>query len=477
MAKINFLYRGKKDTGKLSVRLVHGKDIDYRISSPIESKKDYWFKRTTKNGKTVTKHVQLKDLIANDAIGINHKAELTKIEISLLTAFIQDYNKGVPITKEWLKSAISEAIPILDTKEKIDTVSKKNQEYADAEQKLKDSIIKANLLSSAIEKMFVKYQTNKNELKKYKVTSNLLEKYQKIKKKTFKIKDLNQDFADEFKNWSHIDMKYSKSYTNAQLKRFRSSAVSTFENDDNNIIEVSKKLKTFTMFKDIYKDKIVISLDYDELDKIDNKVIQDPKLQDAKKAILIGCETGLRYTDQNKLIDANIRNIQGVNYWQFRTDKTDSIVQITISERILYLINKYGLPQTNYPSNGVKLNRDIKKVCQIAEINETIKGSKATVLKINNKKVTRNFVDQHPKHKLITSRTFRRSFATNYYGKIDTSLITAVTGHSTEKQLRAYINVEDESNIQRTKNQIDKFHEERKKAKNDIKLTVIPKAI
>jgi integrase len=477
MAKINFLYRGnKKDEGNLSIRLVHGKDIDYRIASPITSFKKYWFKRTTKNGKTVTKHIQLKDLITWDGNGVKHKTYLTKIATSLKTAFLQDYNNGVPITKEWLKSAISTTTTqILDTKEKIDIVSKQNQEKEDSEQKIKDGIIKANLLNTAIEKMFIKYQTNRNELKKYKVTYNMLDMYQQSKKQTFKIKDLNQDFADEFMNWSLNDMKYSKSYINAQLKRLRSSAVNTYENDEKDIIEVSKKLKTFKMFDKVYKDKIVITLDYDELDKIDNKVIEDPKLQDAKKAILIGCETGLRYSDLNKLVDSNIRNIDGVNYWKFRTDKTDAIVQITISERILYLIGKYGIPQTTYPGNGVKLNKDIKKVCANAEIDEMIKGSKATVMKINNKKVTRNFVDQHPKHKLITSRTFRRSFATNYYGKIDTSLITAVTGHSTEKQLRAYINVEDESNIQRTKNQIDKFHEERKKAKNDIKLTVIPK--
>ena len=65
MAKINFIYRGKEDSGKLSIRLVHGKDIDYRIATPIESKKEYWFKRTTKNGKTTQKHLQLKDLPNN----------------------------------------------------------------------------------------------------------------------------------------------------------------------------------------------------------------------------------------------------------------------------------------------------------------------------------------------------------------------------------------------------------------------------
>ena len=215
------------------------------------------------------------------------------------------------------------------------------------------------------------------------------------------------------------------------------------------------------MFKDVYKGKIVVTLNYDELDLIDNKEITEEELQDAKKAILIGCETGLRYTDMNKLVDENIKNVDGVDYWKFRTDKTDSIVQITISNRMLYLIDKYGLPKSNYPSNGVKLNKDIKKVCMLSGINEEIKGSKAEIIEINGKEQIRNTISKRPKHELITTRTFRRSFATNYYGKIDTALITAITGHKTERMLRSYINNNEETNIKRTKLQIDLYHEER----------------
>lgn len=478
MAQLNFIYRGKNDTGNLSVRFTHGSDIDYRISSPIKSKKDYWFKRTTKkNRKTGLKHLQLKDISVNgEGVIKNHKKYLEDVQQGILDLFVIDNNIGIPITKDWLRNAIYKNVSILDTKEKIDIADTKIKESKKAQQDLEDKIYNANLLSNAIEKMFVKYQTNPNELKKYKVTYNLFSKYQDSKKQIFKIVDLNQDFADGFMNWSNLDMKYSKSYTNSILKRLRYSAVNAYENDENDIIKVSKKLKTFTMFKDVYKDKIVVTLNYDELDIIDNTTVK-PHLLDAKKALLIGCETGLRYSDLNKLIDTNIKNIKGVNYWKFRTEKTDAVVQITISERILYLIDKYGLPQTNYPKNGVKLNEDIKEVCKYAGINELTKGSKAIVIKVNGKKEIRNKIDNYEKHELITTRTFRRSFATNYYGKIDTALITAITGHSTESQLRGYISVKDSSNIVRTKKQIDEFHRERKEKKNNTKLTVIPKAI
>lgn len=473
MAKINFLYRGKNETGKLSIRLIHSKEIDIRISTPLTSKKEYWFKRTTKNGKTKTVHKKLSELSNSTGIQKNHKTLLEAIEKDILNAFSQDYNNGGTITADWLKNQIDNHTEVLDTKKKIKEVADKQKTAQEKEAQRKAFIKNENLLLTAIEKMFIKYATNNRELKKYKVTHSLITRYQEHKKKNITTQEVGQAFADLFKNWALLDMKYSKSYINAQLKKMRASVLYAYQNDEKDIIKISKTLTSFSFFKLEKKDKIVITLNYDELDKIDRKTITDARLLDAKKAILIGCETGLRYSDMNKLIDANIKNVDGVNYWKFRTEKTDAIVQITITDRITYLINKYGLPKTNYPNNGVKLNKDIKNVCELAEIDEKIKGSKAKVIVVKGKKEIRNTTEHHPKHELITTRTFRRSFATNYYGKIDTSLIRAITGHSTEAQLRAYINVNDETNIQRSKEQIDKFHKEREANKKETLFTVI----
>ena len=476
MAKVTFQYRSKKDNGNLTVRLTDSKEIDIKTSTSIETKKEYWIYRTTTKGKTVNKHRQLKDITQTDQKAKDHKMLLKDLKKDIVDSYINDKNNGIAITGDWLKSVIESNTNILDTKEKIKGVTDAETKKVDAETKKAEFINHSNLLTTAIQKMFVKYKANYDELKKYKVTNNLLLKYQDVTNQIFTIKDLNQDFADKFSNWALLDMRYSKSYINSQLKRFRKSAVYTYENDENDIINVSKTLTSFTMFKNPYKEKIVVTLNYYEIDLIDKCIIESQRLQDAKKAILIGCETGLRYSDMNKLIDTNIKNIDGINYWSFRTQKTDSLVQITITNRILYLIEKYGLPKTNYPSNNVQLNEDIKEVCKVAKINEEIKGSLATIIEINGKKETRNITDFHKKYKFITTRTFRRSFATNYYGKIDTSLITSITGHATEKQLRAYINDKDNTNIKRSKKQIDSFHKKRKKAKNNIKLTVIPKA-
>jgi integrase len=469
MAKITFQYRGTKETGNLTIRLIHGKEIDIKTSSAIQSKKEYWLKRTTKNGKTTNRHLKWYEISNSINGAVKHKEELKKIEKDILDKLIIDSNKGEPIEIGWLKKTVSEFTLALDTKKKIKEAIAIKENKEEKEGTEKERIYKINLLSSAVKKMFVKYASNPDELKKYKVTLNFLLKFQEHSKREFTILDLGNNFAQLFINWSLLEMEYSKSYTNAQLKRLRSSAVNTYEGDDENIVKTSKTLRSFDLCKDIYKGKIVVTLGYKELDKIDDTIIENERLLDAKRALLIGCETGLRYSDMNKLVDENIKRVVGVKYWKFRTQKTDAIVQITITNRILYLIDKYGLPKTNYPDNGVKLNLNIKKVCSLSGIDEEIKGSKAVVKVINGKKQIRNNIGLHEKHLLITSRTFRRSFATNYFGKIDTSLIMVITGHSTEKQLRGYISNNEETNIKSTKEQIDKFHQKREYEKQQAK--------
>lgn len=45
----------------------------------------------------------------------------------------------------------------------------------------------------------------------------------------------------------------------------------------------------------------------------------------------------------------------------------------------------------------------------------------------------------YPKYELVTSHIGRHSFATNNYGKIPTSLLMNVTGHTTEPMFLEYI--------------------------------------
>ena len=73
-------------------------------------------------------------------------------------------------------------------------------------QSKEESAAKANLLSSAIERMFVRYKTNNNELKKYKVTHGMLLKFQDYKNQVFTSTYGGRSFlfaaTKEESNWS-----------------------------------------------------------------------------------------------------------------------------------------------------------------------------------------------------------------------------------------------------------------------------------
>ena len=74
----------------------------------------------------------------------------------------------------------------------------------------------------------------------------------------------------------------------------------------------------------------------------------------------------------------------------------------------------------------VIFNKHIKALCKMAGINELVYGFK------NNPKTRRKEIVNTPKYTFVTSHIMRRSFASNYYGKIETPLLMNITGHSKE---------------------------------------------
>jgi integrase len=80
-------------------------------------------------------------------------------------------------------------------------------------------------------------------------------------------------------------------------------------------------------------------------------------------------------------------------------------------------------------------NKHIKEVCKLANITETVKGSKY------NKESKRKELSFYPKNELICSHDLRRSFATNYFGKIPTPILMEITGHKKESTFQIYIGV------------------------------------
>ena len=81
----------------------------------------------------------------------------------------------------------------------------------------------------------------------------------------------------------------------------------------------------------------------------------------------------------------------------------------------------------------VTFNKEIKTLCKLAGIDEWVSGFK------NNPKTRRKEIVKAPKYEFVTSHIMRRSFASNYYGKIETPLLMNITGHTKESTFLTYI--------------------------------------
>jgi integrase len=97
------------------------------------------------------------------------------------------------------------------------------------------------------------------------------------------------------------------------------------------------------------------------------------------------------------------------------------------------VLNKYPDQLPKIPTDQ-HFNREIKKVCKLARIDEPIMAE----VKTNGMTV----IKQVPKYELVTSHTARRSFATNLYRRgIPSTQLMLLTGHKSEDAFLRYIRV------------------------------------
>jgi integrase len=154
-----------------------------------------------------------------------------------------------------------------------------------------------------------------------------------------------------------------------------------------------------------------------------------PSLDRVRDLFLVGCYTGLRFSDFSRLTPKNILD----GFITINQTKTGDNVVIPVHTVIKKIIKKYdGLPPT---ISNQKFNSFLKEVCQNIPCLQTIESKTSTK---GGKKITLNM----KKWEMVSSHTARRSFATNEYLKGTPSItIMAVTGHKTEKAFLQYIKV------------------------------------
>ena len=183
-----------------------------------------------------------------------------------------------------------------------------------------------------------------------------------------------------------------------------------------------------------------VYLNETELTAIYNLNTLPTYLESVRDMFLIGCYTGLRYSD---LIRLTKDNITSDNTIKIKTEKTEKTVDIPIHTRVKQIFEKYDY-QLPKPISNQKYNDYIKLVVKHAGIKEPItKQYRKNGMLAN---------QTEPKYNMVTSHTARRSFATNaFLADVPTLAIMKITGHKTESSFMKYIKMSATDNAMKLK--------------------------
>jgi len=266
----------------------------------------------------------------------------------------------------------------------------------------------------------------------YNVALDNLKEYQKTVKEPITFESINIDFYEEYMNFLTHTKGYAKNTIGTRVKNLK--VFMNYANDkgytNNQGHRHLKFRKVEETAETIYlTDKEITSLYHLDLSK--NK-----KLDRVRDLFIIGCYTGLRFSDLSQITPDKITNT-GTRL-RIKTIKTGETVVIPLHPAIREILKKYDNKLPRVISNQ-KFNDYLKDLGEQAELKEKV--SIAHTVKGFQVSTTFN------KWQLITVHTARRSFATNMYlAGVPSISIMKITGHRTEKAFMKYIKISQDQN-------------------------------
>lgn len=411
MTKINYRIKKNNDWNSIFIRFREGYSLDYEISTKLKSPKDRWSQ--SKQCLLSTESV--------DYTSINTK--LKELQLFIYKEFENSKLDNTIISNNWFK-------------EKVNVFFERETGNKDTD----NSLFFTDYIKSFIELSHKKKSRNNTPIKKrtiqhYNTTLNKISAFQEYSKKKLLINQISIEFHGDFIEYLENEQKLNSNTIGGyidDIKLFCSNA-------DKKRLDVLCDYKFSEFYTPSNKTNDVY-LKEEEINLIYNEVFEDDYLDNARDWFIIGLWTGLRVSDLLCLTKENLNGdfIKQENY------KTGCQVIVPIHEQVKAILNKRN---GEFPRklSDQKFNDYIKVVSKKAGITDLVKGAKMDKLTIEKdgkqKTIYRKKIGEFPKYELVSSHICRRSFASNLYGKLPSSVIMNLTGHKTESQFNKYIKI------------------------------------
>jgi site-specific recombinase XerD len=168
----------------------------------------------------------------------------------------------------------------------------------------------------------------------------------------------------------------------------------------------------------------------DEINSIYNLDLSNaPHLTSYRNDFVLGCLTGLRFSDFSELMKDDVRK----DMLYKKQNKSEHWVVIPLRNEALEILKTRFEKSVAVLTNG-DFNKHIETIARMAGIVELIKFS--------HKKHGKDVIETKPKYEWITSHTCRRSFCTNeFLAGTPVELIMKISGHKSVKDFYKYIRI------------------------------------
>lgn len=398
MASVKCLLQSKSDNANIYVQFsINRKQVFKRKTGFIIDAKDW----SDTNAQPIQKTQELKAL----------KSKLDKLATFVNDAYNVSVSKGEEFTGDWLQLQIdlyNKKTPVLE----LDIFTTYIQKYIDDAPYKQNAKKELGLSNGRVQ-----------NLKLFKTTV-LKYEAEVLKSKKIVIRDINLKFVEQYKGWM-FGKGYSTNYVGKNIANIRTVCLDAYKND----IETSTQIKNIKGISESREPEDIVFLSEEEQEQIKNTILFREALINARKWLLLGCLIGQRGGDLLSITAKNIKEINGIKIIELKQQKTGKLVAIPLLPEALEIIEN-GLP---YKISLAHFNEYIKDVCKEAELFTPTKGRK----KLKQGKPTVKGV--YPKHEIVSSHICRRSFATNFYGRIPTPVLMNITAHGSERMFLSYI--------------------------------------
>jgi len=256
-------------------------------------------------------------------------------------------------------------------------------------------------------------------IRQYRATLTTLKDFEEFAGIRLTFDKMDNDFYEQFTFYLYEHLENNPNTVGNRIKQLKVFLGWAVEK------ELTLNLK-FKKFKKPNCESFSVALSIDQLNKLyDLNLSHDKTLEQTRDLFVIGCASGLRFSDFKEI---KLANIQGDFLSKF-VNKTREEVKVPLNDYSRGIIQRYpnGLPSASYT-----FNKDLKKIAKAAGLNEIIE-----ITKRPGGKIVKEYVEFWTK---VSSHCARRTFASQ---SLDRGLlitdIMKITLHKDTKTFLKYV--------------------------------------